>query len=143
MFCFRGIGPYSRVCCEFQCCQWSILRPASVEKGRITSRAARQFCGKILTDFEQKGPRRGRILTKNCFLLLSPLILGKCPRNIVIFPLTQTKIVLFFSPNSLIREKYWVTEFFLQWTNFSSELAEKFCKELASLVKFNTQSRNP
>ncbi len=56
----------------------------------------------FLADFEQKGLKRAKTgeLKKNVSLLLSSLILGKCLRNIVIFPLTQIKIVFFLSPNS-------------------------------------------
>ncbi len=81
----------------------------------------------------KRGPKRGQIFTK-LFPPLSSLILGKYPRNIIIFPLTQTKIVFFFSPNYFKKGKLlgdWI--FFLQQPNFSSGLAEKFCKELATL----------
>jgi hypothetical protein len=74
------------------------------QKGPNKSGAAGQFCGRILADFErsaEKGPNFEKIVS----LLLSSLFLGKRPRNIVIFPLTQTKIVFFFSPNSFKKGK--------------------------------------
>jgi hypothetical protein len=105
MFCFRGIRPNSRACCEFQCCQWSILWPASVKKGRITSRAARQFCGKILTDFEQKGPRRGLILTKNSFSPLIPSNSREVSNKYCYFPTHTGKDSVFLKPKFLNKGK--------------------------------------
>ncbi len=59
------------------------------QKGPNKRGAAGHFCGRILADFErsaEKGPNFEKIVS----LLLSSLVLGKRPRNIVILPLTQT-----------------------------------------------------
>jgi hypothetical protein len=58
--------------------------------------------GRFWTKRAEKGPNFNKIVS----LLLSSLFLGKCPRNIVILPLTQIKIVFFLSPNSFKEENY-------------------------------------
>ncbi len=63
------------------------------------------------------------------------LILGKCPRIIVIFPCTQTKNSVFLEPKFLQKGKLlgdWI--FVLGGRIFFSGLAENLCKELATLV---------
>jgi hypothetical protein len=53
-----------------------------------------------------------------------------------IFPLTQTKMVFFLSPNSFKKLKFTRGKnFFPQRPNFSSGLAEKFSKKLATLAR--------
>jgi hypothetical protein len=54
--------------------------------------------------FWTKGPKRGR-LKKNCFLLLSSLILGKYKKSKTFPTHTVTKIVLFLFPNSFNKWK--------------------------------------
>jgi hypothetical protein len=57
-------------------------------------------------------------------------------RKIIIFPLTETKQFFFLSPNSFKKWKLLGDKFFLSpRPNFSSSLAENFCKELATLKK--------
>ncbi len=102
-----------------------IIRPHKSKRARIKNKkwigrtihnSAAVFW-QIWTKRAQKGPKLNKIDS----LLLPFLIQGKCPRNIFIFPLTQTKIVFFFSPNSFRKENYWRTEFFLsRRSNFSS-----------------------
>jgi hypothetical protein len=77
-----------------------------------------------LADFEQERPNFDKIVA----LFLTPLILGKCPRNIVFATHTDNKFK--------VLQKGKITggsNFFPQRPNFSSGLAEKFCKELATL----------
>jgi hypothetical protein len=98
------------------------------QKGLIKRGAVGQFCGRI---FAAKGPN----FTKIVSLRLSFLILGKCPRNIVIFPLTQTKIVSYAPKNSFKKGKsLWGPNFFSQQLNFSSWLSRKFSKRVGSTV---------
>ncbi len=93
---------------------WPDCSAAKVKKGRIKSGAA-----EFLADFEQKGPKRARIFKKIVFsLLLSSIILGKYPKNIVIFPLTQTKIVFSLNPNSFKKVKLQGDRIFPQKPNF-------------------------
>jgi hypothetical protein len=88
----------------------------------------------------KKGPNFNKVVS----LLLSSLMLGKCPRNIVIFPLTQTEIcsvVLkpkFHQKGKMAGAKF----FFFIGRIFSSGLAEKFCRELATLISFTAAFRN-
>ncbi len=89
--------------------------------------------GRFLTKKAEKGPN----FNKTVSLLLSSLFIGKCPRNIVIFPLTKANICcVFLKPKFLQKGK--INEgpnFFPQLPNSSSGLAEKFCKELATLLR--------
>ncbi len=78
--------------------------------------------------------KRGRIKKKIVSLLSSSLILGKCPRNNVNFPLTKTKIVFFKAQIPSKREDYWGPNLFPQRPNFCFGLTEKFLKELATLT---------
>jgi hypothetical protein len=79
----------------------------------------------------------GPNLTKNfpSFYPLS-LILGKCPRNIVIFRLTQTKNVFFLEPKFLQKEK--ITGgpnfFSLRGQIFLLDWPKNLRKEMATLV---------
>jgi hypothetical protein len=85
----------------------------------------------ILNKKGRKGPNFTEIVT----LLLSYLVLGKCPRNIVIFPLTQTKIVFFLNPNSFKkskRENYWGTEFFSSAAEFFFWISRKVLQRVGN-----------
>jgi hypothetical protein len=100
------------------------------QKRSNKKRSGQTILRQNLADFGQKGLNINKIIS----LLLSSLFLGKCPRNIFIFPLTQTKIVFFLSPNFFKKGKLLGgPNFFLQRLNFASGLAEKFCQELATL----------
>jgi hypothetical protein len=85
----------------------------------------------ILNKKGRKGPNFTKIVT----LLLSYLILGRCPRNIVIFPLTQTKIVFFLNPNSFKkskRENYWGTKFFSSAAEFFFWISRKVLQRVGN-----------
>jgi hypothetical protein len=112
------------------------------KKGPNKSRAAGQFCGRILADFEQKGPKRGRILTK-LFPFSYPhsreAFKKKCH-----FATHKDKSSVFLKPKFLQKGKIiGGPNFFPQRPNFSSGLAEKFCNELALMRTrtFTVQSK--
>ncbi len=79
-----------------------------------------------MADFEQKEPKRAE-LKKIVSLHLSSLILGS-PRNGIIFPLPQTKIVFLASPIPSKSENYWGTIFFLSGRIFLLILPKSFAK---------------
>jgi hypothetical protein len=79
-------------------------------------------------DFKQKGPKKGQTLNK---LFPSSLILGKSKNCIISH--SKGKHSFFLKPKFFQKVK--ITEgpnFFTRRPNFSSELAEKFCQELAT-----------
>ncbi len=97
-------------------------------------------------------PNFGRFLTKRAgkglnfkqivSLVLYYLIQGKS-RKYYYFPLTQTKIVLFkpfLSPNSFKEWKILGDRIFSSAAEFTSGLAEKFCKEFATMVPTSNHS---
>jgi hypothetical protein len=80
----------------------------------------------FLANFEQKGPKSGRPLTKIVSLLLSSLILLKS-KKYYYFPEHTCQNNVFLKPKFLQKGKtfYLGADFFPQWPNFSSGLAEK------------------
>ncbi len=77
--------------------------PSSVANWPIV----RPNLGRFWTKRTEKGPN----FNKTVFLLLSFLILGSI-QAIMLFPLTQTKLVFFLSPNSFKKGKLLGAEFF-------------------------------
>ncbi len=78
---------------------WPIVRPHK-SKGPNKKRSGRTF---PWPNFRRKGAE----FYQNCFSPLILSVLGKCPRrNIVIFPLTQTKIVFSEAQISSKRENH-------------------------------------
>ncbi len=74
---------------------------------RIKSGGTGQFCGRIFTDSEKrakKGPNFNKIVSLP-FSSISSLILGRCPRNIVIFPTHTDKSSVFLKPKFLQKGK--------------------------------------
>jgi hypothetical protein len=83
-----------------------------------------------LDDFEQKRAEKDPNFIK---IVFPPHILSNSREVKEISPLTQTKIV-FFGPKFLQKVKITGDRIFsFKRPNFSSGLAEKFCKELATL----------
>jgi hypothetical protein len=111
MFCFIANEPnsISRARCEFHL----------------------QFCGQILADFEQKGPRN---FNKIVSIILSNS--REVPKKYYYFPTHTDKDSIFLKPKFLLEGK--ITGgpiFFPQRPIFSYGFADMFCKELASLAK--------
>ncbi len=77
-----------------------------------------------------KGPNVNTIVS----LLLSSLILGEVSKNIVIFPLTQTKEMLFLSQIPSKRENYWGTEFFSLADEFFFWIGRKVLQRVGNTV---------
>jgi hypothetical protein len=112
-----------KACCErsraVSAANWPIARPHS-QKG---AEQKVEQPDKSAADFEQKGLKRGR----TCF---PPLIPSKC----YYFPTHTNKNSVFLKSKFLQKVTITGGNFFPQRSNFSSALAEKFCKEYAALA---------
>ncbi len=111
--------PFQRLCYSLQRKSTNSKRltvlPIGRKFGRISQKGLnKKWSGRtILADFEHKGPKKGPNFNKIVSLLWFSLILGKCPRNIVIFQLTQTITVFSLTQIPSKRENYWDWIFFL------------------------------